>query len=341
VPRGNSLAAAGLLAVTVALWGGAFRATAVGAEHASSLTLSALRAGPAMLILLLTLPLVRSRLPPRRQWPWAALTGLLMVTVATEALPLAVTRAGAGTTAVLVNTSPLFVALATVTLLRQRLSWVATAGLVVGFGGVVMITAPQLGESRDAGRLTLGMGLALVLSVGWAAGILIIKALTERDPQLDMLGFTAAQYAVGAPILVVAALANGFGGTDWSDADLWGAVAWLAIGTSAIASFTFLWALKRLSAERVAAWQFVVPVIAVLVEIVRGSVPGAIVLGGMALAVAGVAVVNVAPRMSVDSRPLRGRSSHGSIRGARKEEADLAAVRPGVAIPIDKGGMQT
>jgi drug/metabolite transporter (DMT)-like permease len=111
-----------------------------------------------------------------------------------------------------------------------------------------------------------------------------------------MLGFTAAQYAVGAPILVIAAFAvKGLGGTDWANGDLWGPIAWLAIGTSALASFAFFAALKRMSADRVAAWQFVVPVVAVLVEIVRGSAPDRVVLGGMALAVAGVAMVDSAP----------------------------------------------
>jgi drug/metabolite transporter (DMT)-like permease len=354
--RGNSVAAVGFLSVTVVLWGGAFRATAVGADHASSLTLSALRAGPAMLILLLVLPLARARLPSRRQWPAAAVTGLLMVTLATEALPLAVTRAGAGNTAVLVNTSPLFVAVATVLFLRRRLSWLAAAGLVVGFGGVLMITAPQLGGSVDPGNLALGMGLALVLSAGWALGLLIIKGVADRDPHLDMLGFTAAQYAVGAPILVIAALAaNGGGGTDWTAADLWGAVAWLAIGTSAIASFTFLSALKRSSADRVAAWQFVVPVVAVLVEVVRGSAPGALVLGGMALALAGVTMVNVAPQPAaaeftsgseapLTAGPFPG-EAHSAAYGAggrRNVRSRRSALhRPSLgSVAIDEGGTQ-
>jgi len=353
--RGNGAAAVGFLSVTVVLWGGSFHATAVGAEHTSSLTLSALRAGPAMLILLLALPVARARLPSRRQWAAAAVTGLLMVTLATEALPLAVTRAGAGNTAVLVNTSPLFVALATVLFLRRRLSWLAAAGLVVGFGGVLMITAPQLGGSLDPGNLALGMGLALVLSAGWALGMLIIKGVADRDPHLDMLGFTAAQYAVGAPILVIAALANGTGGTDWTAADLWGSVAWLAIGTSAIASFTFLSALKRWSADRVAAWQFVVPVVAVLVEVVRGSAPGAVVLGGMALALAGVTLVNLAPQPAaaelasgseapLTAGPFRG-EAHGAASGAggrRNVRFRRSTVhRPSLdSFAIDEGGTQ-
>jgi drug/metabolite transporter (DMT)-like permease len=306
--RNGGMAAIGLLSLTVLLWGGAFRATAVGAEHTSSLMLSALRAGPAALVLLFAVPLLRARLPTKEQWLWAGVTGLVMVTFVTEALPEAITRAGAGNTAVLVNLSPLFVALAGVLLLGERVSRAVAAGLVVGFGGVVVMTAPQLGGSSGSGDLALGMGLATVASIGWAAGILVIKAVAERDPQLDMLGFTAAQYAVGAPILVIAAFAaKGVEGTDWTAGSLWVSVAWLALGTSALGSLAFFSALKRVSADRAAAWQFVVPVVAVLVEIARGNSPEAIVLAGMILAVAGVAIVNIPPRLESQDASRTGR----------------------------------
>jgi drug/metabolite transporter (DMT)-like permease len=78
-------------------------------------------------------------------------------------------------------------------------------------------------------------------------------------------------------------------------------IEWLALGTSALGSLAFFSALKRVSADRAAAWQFVVPVVAVLVEIARGNSPDAIVLAGMILAVAGVAIVNIPPRLESHS----------------------------------------
>jgi drug/metabolite transporter (DMT)-like permease len=125
-----------------------------------------------------------------------------------------------------------------------------------------------------------------------------------------VIGFTVGQFLVGAPVAIALAFAlEGTGGTDWSSADFWGAIAWLAIGASAIAYVTFFAALEHLSATTVTAWQFLVPVVAVLVEIGRGDMPEAVVLVGMGLAIAGVALVNVAPlvseRLSLGRRGIR------------------------------------
>jgi drug/metabolite transporter (DMT)-like permease len=52
-----------------------------------------------------------------------------------------------------------------------------------------------------------------------------------------------------------------------------------------------------MSATTVMAWQFLVPVIAVLTELVYGEMPGALVLAGMGIAITGVAIVNAAPQL--------------------------------------------
>ena len=84
------------------------------------------------------------------------------------------------------------------------------------------------------------------------------------------------------------------GSADWGSAALWESVAWVALGSSAAASVCFNLALVRVSAARATAWQFLAPVVAVLVEAARGDTPSALVLAGMTLAVAGVAVVSMA-----------------------------------------------
>ena len=103
-----------------------------------------------------------------------------------------------------------------------------------------------------------------------------------RHADIDMLGFTAAQYVIGGAAALVLAFAHqGTGSTDWSSSDLWAAIAWIAIGSSAIATLAFFGALKRMSATTVTAWQFLAPVVAVITEIVYGNTPDGIVLAGM------------------------------------------------------------
>lgn len=289
--------AALFLFVTIFFWGTAFRATAIGLEHASPIMLTALRAAPAALALALATLLLRGRsLPPRPLWGVTAVTGILMITLTLEGMSEGTARAGAANAAVLLNAAPLFVAILGRIFFGERVPLLGAAGLVAGFAGIVLMVSTQLGGIADTGDFALGMVLSLVGALAWALGVLVTKRLFTRHPDLDMVGFTTAQYLVGAAAALVLAFAiDGTADTAWGAANLWWAVAWIALGASAIATLTFFGALRRMSAASVTAWQFLAPVVAVIVEIVYGDVPTGIVLTGMGLAIAGVALVSVAP----------------------------------------------
>ena len=285
------------LASTIFFWGTTYRANAIATHgHTSSLMYTAFRAAPAALILLAVLPIVGARLPRGRELVWAALMGLLLVAVELEAISEGVTRAGAGNASVLVNSSPFFVLILGRIFLGERASWLAVGGLVLGFAGVVVMVSSQLGGASETGQLALGLLAALVAAVVWGSGTLAIKWLVLRDPGLDLMGLTIGQFFFGGIALLALAFGiKGTGGTDWSSGDLWGAIAWSAIGSSAIGTLAYFLALKRLTATRVASWLFLVPAVAILVEIARGATPGAVTLVGMVLATAGVAIVSTAP----------------------------------------------
>lgn len=286
---------AALLAVTMFFWGTAFRATAVGARHASPIVFSTLRAVPATLALLAVVALTGARLPrDRRTLVLGAVSGLLTVSLTFEGIAEATKLAGPGNAAVLVNTAPFFTVLFGWLALRARTSRTAIAGLIVGFTGVVVMVSSQLGGSSIS-HLLLGAMIALLSAAGFAVGALIIAHTAGHNPGLDMLGFTTLQYIVGTLALITLMAIYGHpGNTDWGSAALWQSVAWVALGSSATASICFNLALRRISAARATAWQFLAPVVAVVVEAARGNVPGPVVIAGMALAIAGVAVVSLA-----------------------------------------------
>jgi drug/metabolite transporter (DMT)-like permease len=291
VRRDGAAAAVALLGVSVVFWGGSFRATAVATEHTSGLVLSALRSIPAALLLAAAVPLLGGRFPQGRVWLWAAVTGLLGVSLFIAGMSEGTDLAGAGNAAVLANTAPFWVLVLGWIFLGERISAYGGAGLVAAFSGVVVMVSSQVGGDRDTRDLGLGIALALAAAVGWAVTTLIVKWMVERDPDVDLVGLTAGQYLVGAAALAVLGFADADGGTDWASGELWLAVAWLAIGASALAYLTFFAALKRASATAVSASLFLVPVVAVAIEAARGDSPGAVVLVGMALAVGGVALV--------------------------------------------------
>jgi probable blue pigment (indigoidine) exporter len=290
--------AVGLLAFSVVVWGCTPRVTAVAAPFSHPLTLTMLRAAPAALVLLAALPFLRARLPRSRpEWVWTAVTGLLMVTVFLGGLTEGVIKAGPGNAIVLVSTAPFFVVVCGRVFLGQRASLHTVGGLVVGFIGVTLIVSSQLGSGSGAGTLAVGMVLALAAALAWAAGTLMIKELVVRRPSVDLVGVTAGQYVIGGLALVALSFAvEGTGGAKWASGTLWWAVAFLAVVGSALATVTYFGALRKISATEVTAWTFLSPVVAVALEIVLGHAPTLIVLVGMALTIAGVAIVTASPR---------------------------------------------
>ena len=301
-PRSSAATGYILLAAPVLFWGGSYRAVAIAGPHTSALMLNGLRALISAGLLVALLPLLRSRFPTGRLLMWSAVTGVLGVVVFLEGFAEGVLRAGAGNAAVLSNTSPFFVLLLGRLVLGERLKPAGVLGLMIGFAGVVTMVASQLGGTHG-GDLALGMVLALAAGAGWGFATLIVKWLAQRDPTLDVTAISAGQYVVGGLILgVLAFTIDGTGGTQWSSGDLWGALAYLTVGSSVIGFIAFFGALKRLKASVASAAQFLVPVVAVLIEIVRGTVPGAVVLVGMVITVGGVALVNLAPTLPLARR---------------------------------------
>jgi probable blue pigment (indigoidine) exporter len=285
-----------MLGITIFFWGTAFRATAIGTEHASPVVFAALRALPAALVVLAATFLVRGRLPRGRPLAWAALSGLLMVTLTFEGISEGTLLAGAGNAAVLINTSPFFVLLFGRMFLGERIAGWGVIGLVTAFVGVVIMVSTQLGGDASTGDMILGMSVALASGAGFGVGTLLVRATTTRYPETDVFGFTAMQLLIGGVALIPLVFIYGHpADTDWGNGDLWGAVAWVALGSSAIASLAFFTALRHIPAARASAWQFLAPVVAVVVEVIYGDMPDAIVLAGMAIVIVGVAVVSIAP----------------------------------------------
>jgi drug/metabolite transporter (DMT)-like permease len=197
---------------------------------------------------------------------------------------------------VLGSTSPFFVAGAEWLVFGSRPSWRTIAGIVIGFVGVVVIVYAQSGSGGGSGDTVGGLSLALVAAVAWAAGTLVVGRLVEREPDMEMLGLTAGQYAIGGLVLVpISLVAERGGDADWSEPRLWWAVAFVSIVGSALATVAYLSALRVIDPTRASTWLFMAPVIAVVLDTVLGDPPEPTVLVGMALTITGVAVVSRPP----------------------------------------------
>lgn len=281
-----------ILAVSMVAAGVVYPVTDAALHHTSPVMIATLRALVGGAGLTVMLPLMRSRLPrTRKLWLWALAIGFGNTTLTQVGISVGTDRAGAAVAAVLLNSSPFFVALIARFALGEAITRLRTAGLVIGFSGVLLVVFSDPGNIAHGSRLAIGFVLALLGALGWAGGGLGMRVLTQRDPDLDIPGHTAAQFlAGGVPLIPLALLAGGT--TAWGRTTLDLQLAYLVLGGQVLVYLGFNAALSQWPSTRVYAWTFLVPAAAVVIEAFQGQLPGFAATIGVALVILGVAVVN-------------------------------------------------
>ncbi|HEY6396900.1 MAG TPA: DMT family transporter [Solirubrobacteraceae bacterium] len=291
-----------ILGVSMVAAGVVYPVTDAALHHTSPIMIATLRAFVGGVLLTAMLPLMRSKLPrTRRLWMWAFAIGFGNTTLTQVGISVGTERAGGAVAAVLANSAPFFVALIARLALAEPITRLRAAGLVIGFGGVLMVVLSDPGRIAHGSRLVIGFALALLGAVGWAGGGLAMRVLSQREPDLDIPGITAAQFlAGGIPLIPLVLLAGGT--TDWSRPALLAQLAYLIIGGQVLVYLGFNAALSRWPSTRVYAWTFLVPAVAVLIEALRRALPGLGATIGVAVVILGVAIVNHprAERSTVD-----------------------------------------
>ncbi|MGD9535624.1 MAG: DMT family transporter [Alphaproteobacteria bacterium] len=176
-------------------------------------------------------------------------------------------------------TTPLWLALFAALFLRERITMLRAAAILLGFAGVLVITRPGLGAVQPASLVVLGAAL------GYAIGYLMMKNLTRTDSPLAILFYMSAVQLVLSLGLVVG---------DWS----WPhGVAWLwtvLVGLASLcAHYCMARALVHADASLVAPLEYLrLPLIAVLGFLIYAEPFSPWVLGGAALVI-GANVLNL------------------------------------------------
>ncbi|MBM7804620.1 threonine/homoserine efflux transporter RhtA [Geodermatophilus bullaregiensis] len=177
--------------VTVLAWASAFIGIrAVGDDLSPGpLALGRLLVGTAVLALL---SLRRGWVAPtRREWGLVAVCGAAWFGVYDVALNAAEQHLDAGTTAMLVNTGPILIAVLAGVWLGEGFPRRLVAGLVVAFAGVLLIGL----AGRDGGADLAGVVLCLVAAVTYAVGVVAQEPVLRRLPPLQV---TLTACAIGA-----------------------------------------------------------------------------------------------------------------------------------------------
>lgn len=277
----------------VIVWGASFIATKVALQDISPVSVVWLRFSMGVLILGAAVAMRRQfALPKRSEWAYFALLGFLGITFHQWLQSNGLQTSEAGTTAWIVATTPVFMALLGRVVLKERLGWLKITGIFLAFAGVLLVVSKGDLSSVSVGRFGApGDRLILVSAVNWAVfSVLSRRGLKSYPAGLMMfyvmsLGwlFTSLLFFAGGNTAEISNLT--FNG--------WLGIAFLGIFCSGLAYIAWYDALQALSAAQTGVFLYIEPLVAVVVAFfVLGEPVTVISLIGGGVILLGVWLVN-------------------------------------------------
>jgi len=204
-------------------------------------------------------------LPPPSRWGGIALLGFLLLGLGNGGVVFAEQWVPSGLAAVLVATSPFWMAGVEASLRDgEKLRRNTIMGLLIGFSGILVLVWPDLTMERGDRRFLAGVIALQIASFGWALGSSYSKRHARND---NLLGTTALQMLAGGLMMLAAGTVRG----EWGDLYFTTrtTVSLLYLSTlGAIGGFVaYTYALRHLSVSFVSLYAYINPVIAVALGI--------------------------------------------------------------------------
>ena len=200
----------------------------------------------------------------------------------------ALTEGGAGKTAVLIFTMPIWTLLLAWPILGERIrggQWLAALSTLAG---LLLIIAPWDMHTSLFSKL-----LGVVAAMFWAVGSILIKRLRAGPVKVDLLGLTGWQMAFGAGLLVIISLLVPEPPVRWSVHYL-ATLAFLAVISTALGWFLWLYILDRLPAWEASLSVLGTPVIAMISSrLTAGEAFSSGELSGVMLIAAGLGLLSL------------------------------------------------
>jgi drug/metabolite transporter (DMT)-like permease len=200
--------------------------------------------------------------------------------------------AQATTTGWIIASTPIFMALLGLIILRERLLWYQVAGIfLAAFGVLLVVTKGDLSAIAAGTFGTPGDLLVLVSAPNWAVFSALSRSGLKRYPSTLMMFyvmsfgwlFTSILFFSGSGISQIVSI-------PW---DGWIAIAFLGVFCSGLAYIFWYDALKVLSVAQTGAFLYIEPIITVIVAalLLREAILLATLVGGITILI-GVWLVN-------------------------------------------------
>jgi len=280
-----------LFAVTV--WGASFVATKISLQYVTPSTVVWLRFTMGVVILGLAVVLSKQfSLPRGRDWGYFAVLGFLGITFHQWLQSTGLLTAQATTTAWIVTSTPIFIGLLGFFILRERLAWYQSVGILLASFGVLLIVTKGNLSALAGGRFgTPGDFLVMISAVNWAVFSTLSRPGLKKHPATQMMF-----YVMGFGWLFTSVLFFSGSGMEQISSipfDGWIAIGFLGIFCSGIAYIFWYDALKVLPVAQTGAFLYLEPIVTVVIAalLIHEPILLATLVGGVTILI-GVWLVN-------------------------------------------------
>lgn len=277
----------------VVAWGASFIATKVVLRDVSPITLVWLRFLLGVVILGLAVILRRQlALPKIKELGYFAFLGFLGITFHQWLQSTGLLTAQASTTAWIVATTPVFIALLGWLTLRERLGWLQVIGIALAAMGVLLVVSEGDLMSLAEGRFgTRGDFLILISAVNWAVFSVISRRGLKQHPAAMMMFYVMTFGWLFTSLVLFAG--PGLKEIEKLTTSGWWGIVFLGFACSGLAYIFWYDALTVLPAAQVGSFLYIEPLVAVMVAAVLlgEAITFVSILGG-AIILWGVWLVN-------------------------------------------------
>jgi drug/metabolite transporter (DMT)-like permease len=279
--------------LAVLFWGASFVAVKIVLKYVMPITLVWMRFAVGVVILGATVGLRHQfSLPKAKDWPYLALLGFLGITFHQWLQSTGLQTSQATTTAWIVASMPIFIAILGWLVLKEKLNWLQALGILLAALGVLLVVTHGDLKALVSGNFGKPGDIFILISApNWAIFTILSRRGLKTYPAALMMFYVMIFGWLFSSVLFV-------GGRGWESIhnmapDGWLALGFLGILCSGVAYIFWYDALKVLPVAQVGTYLYIEPVVTVIVSflVINEKITLAGVLGGVIILL-GVWLVN-------------------------------------------------
>ncbi|MEP7128228.1 MAG: EamA family transporter, partial [Chitinophagales bacterium] len=231
------------LASVCFFWGTTYLAIRVGVGSMPPFLFAGVRFLIAGGLVTLFFMLKKTPLPSMREWKNILLISLLFFVIGNSSVVHAEQHISSGLAALICSAIPIWVVLINLLLSKsEKVNSLIVTGLVIGFGGLVMIFYDNLGDLSNP-ALLFSLAYLLFGNIAWSYGTVYSKKIKWNTPFMFAAGL---QMLIAGILLSIAGLFSGEAASFHPTLNGWIALLYLALIGSIVSYGAYLYALTHL-----------------------------------------------------------------------------------------------